>query len=39
MRKLAILMSLVAMAAVALSQQMPPKTAAAQSDAKKAFEK
>lgn len=39
MRKLAILMCLVAMAAVALPQQMPPKTASAQSDAKKAFEK
>jgi hypothetical protein len=39
MRKLAILMCLVAMAAVALPQQMSPKTASAQSDAKKAFEK
>ena len=39
MRKLAILIILVAMAAVALPQQMPPKTASAQSDAKKAFEK
>ena len=38
MRKLAILMCLVAMAAVALPQE-PPKTASAQSDAKKAFEK
>ena len=36
MRKLAILMCLVAMAAVALPQE-PPKTASAQSDAKKAF--
>jgi hypothetical protein len=32
-------MCLVAMAAVALPQQMPPKTASAQTDAKKAFEK
>ena len=39
MRKLAILIILVATAAVALPQQMPPKTASAQSDAKKAFEK
>ncbi|MFN2513235.1 MAG: hypothetical protein ABR568_17660 [Pyrinomonadaceae bacterium] len=39
MRKLAISMCLVAMAAVALPQQMPPKTASAQSDAKKAVEK
>jgi hypothetical protein len=39
MRKLVILMCLVAMTAVALPQQMPPKTASAQSDAKKAFEK
>ncbi len=39
MRKLAILMCLVAMAAVALPQQMPPQTASAQSDAKKAFER
>ena len=38
MRKLAILMCLVAMAAVALPQE-PPKTASAQSDAKKAFAK
>jgi len=36
MRKLAILMCLIAMATVALPQE-PPKTAAAQSDAKKAF--
>ncbi len=36
MRKLAILICLVAMAAVALPQE-PPKTASAQSDAKKAF--
>ena len=39
MRKLVILIILVATAAVALPQQMPPKTASAQSDAKKAFEK
>jgi hypothetical protein len=39
MRKLAILMCLVAMAAVVLAQDSPPKAAAAQSDAKKAFEK
>jgi len=39
MRRLAILIILVATAAVALPQQMPPKTASAQSDAKKAFEK
>jgi hypothetical protein len=39
MRKLAILIILLATAAVALPQQMPPKTASAQSDAKKAFEK
>jgi len=39
MRRLAILMCLVAMAAIALPQQMPPKSANAQSDAKKAFEK
>jgi len=39
MRKLAILIILVAMAGVALPQQMPPKTASAQSDAKKAFAK
>lgn len=38
MRKLAILMCLVAMAALALPQE-PPKTASAQSDAQKAFEK
>ena len=38
MRKLAILIILVATAAVALTQE-PPKTARAQSDAKKAFEK
>lgn len=38
MRKLAILMCLVAMAAVALPQE-PPKTDSAQSDAKKAFAK
>ena len=36
MRKLTILMCLVAMAAVALPQE-PPKTASAESDAKKAF--
>jgi hypothetical protein len=39
MRRLAILIILVATAAVASPQQMPPKTASAQSDAKKAFEK
>lgn len=39
MRKLAILMCLVATATAALPQQMPPKTASAQSDAKKACEK
>ncbi len=39
MRKLAILIILVATAAVALPQQVPPKTASAESDAKKAFEK
>jgi len=38
MRKLAILIILVATAAVALPQE-PPKTASPQSDAKKAFEK
>ena len=38
MRKLTILIILVATAAVALPQE-PPKTASAQSDAKKAFEK
>ncbi len=38
MRKLAILIVLVATAAVALPQE-PPKSAGAQSDAKKAFEK
>ncbi|MCM3900933.1 MAG: hypothetical protein ND866_04440 [Pyrinomonadaceae bacterium] len=38
MRKLAILIILVATAAVALPQE-PPKTASTQSDAKKAFEK
>lgn len=38
MRKLAILMCLVATAAVALPQE-PPKTASGQSDAKKAFAK
>ena len=40
MRKLAILIILVATAAVALPQQMPmPKTSGPQSDAQKAFEK
>ena len=39
MRKLAILIILVATAAVVLAQDNPPKTASAQSDAKKAFEK
>ena len=39
MRKLTILVILVATAAVVLAQDNPPKTAAAQSDAKKAFEK
>jgi len=40
MRKLAILIILVATAAVALPQQMPmPKTSGPQTDAKKAFEK
>ena len=40
MRRLAILMCLVATATVALPQQMPmPKTSGPQSDAKKAFEK
>lgn len=39
MRKLAILIILIATAAVALAQDNPPKAAAAQSDAKKAFEK
>ena len=40
MRKLAILIILVATAAVALSQQMPmPKTSGPQSDTQKAFEK
>jgi hypothetical protein len=39
MRKLAILIILMATAAVALPQQMPPKTAGPQSDAQKAFEK
>ena len=39
MRKLAILIILVATAAVVLAQDNPPKAAAAQSDAKKAFEK
>jgi hypothetical protein len=39
MRKLTILIILVAMAGVALPQQMPTKTASAQSDAQKAFEK
>ena len=40
MRKLAILIILVAMAAVAFPQQMPmPKTSGTQSDAQKAFEK
>jgi len=38
MRKLAILIFLIATATVALPQE-PPKTASAQSDAKKAFEK
>ena len=39
MRKLAILMCLVATAAVVSAQDSPPKAASAQSDAKKAFEK
>jgi hypothetical protein len=39
MRKLAILFILVATAVVVLAQDNPPKPAAAQSDAKKAFEK
>jgi len=40
MRKLTILIILVATAAVALPQQMPmPKTSGPQSDAQKAFEK
>jgi hypothetical protein len=39
MRKLAILIILVATAAVVLAQDNPPKAAAVQSDAKKAFEK
>ena len=39
MRKIAILIIMVATAAVALPQQVPPKTASAQSDAKKAFAK
>ena len=39
MRNLAILIILLATAAVALPQQMPPKTASAQPDARKAFEK
>jgi len=39
MRKLTILIILVATAAVVLAQDNPPKAAAAQSDAKKTFEK
>lgn len=39
MRKLAILIILVATAAVVLAQDNPPKSASAQSDAKKAFAK
>jgi hypothetical protein len=39
MRKLTILIILVATAVVVLAQDNPPKPAAAQSDAKKAFEK
>jgi hypothetical protein len=39
MRKLAILIILVTTAAVGLAQDNPPKASAAQSDAKKAFEK
>ena len=39
MRKLTLLIILVATAAVAFAQDNPPKAAAAQSDAKKAFEK
>ena len=39
MRKLAILIILVATAAVVLAQDNPPKSVSAQSDAKKAFEK
>ena len=39
MRKPAILMCLIAMATFVVAQDSPPKAAAAQSDAKKAFEK
>jgi hypothetical protein len=39
MRKLAILIILIATAAVVLAQDNPPKSVSAQSDAKKAFEK